>query len=132
MSARSSSPSRGLEQKMHSSDFSPFRYFSRQGAHSRWLANEPGILRCDPASLASGLALCFNSASHSCIQRGGGTGPLKPRQPFRARARETVPIPAGSKYKPGRCDGCSSAEPLSLSRTEVFFVDKETRCRLKH
>ena len=39
---------------------------------------------------------------------------MKPRQPFRAPARaETVPIPAGSKLKPGRCEQRpSSTRPL--------------------
>ena len=98
---------------MQSLDFSPFRYSSRQGAQSRWLANGRRILVGQSrgsgrrrrfaahGDLASSAGVCFNARPHSCIQRGGGTGPLKPRQPSRpaVEAAGTVPIPSGSKHK---------------------------------
>ena len=77
------------------------RGFGRFGiGTSRLVGQHRGSLRAD-CTCAGGLALASGTslaivpahiAGH--IQRGGGTGPLKPRQPFRSVTRAgTVPIP---------------------------------------
>src|SRR6476469_8671348 len=71
------------------------RGFGRFGiGTSRLVGQHRGSLRCELylrrwTWLASGTSLAIvpaHIAGH--IQRGGGTGPLKPRQPFRKRRRE--------------------------------------------
>src|SRR4030081_2715378 len=58
------------------------------------------------------------------IQRGGGTGPVKPRQPLRPAGRETVPIPSGSNVSLGDVAEVSVA-PLKPSPQPGggFFID---------
>ena len=65
------------------------------------------------------LILCPSRAGH--IQRGGGTGPTKPRQPTRS-SRETVPIPV-------RCGTGHCAVATEIQRRRGHMAAKQLKCR---
>ena len=75
----------------------------------------------------------YNARPHSsCIQRGGGTGPLKPRQPFRAcAARKRCQFQQAPCQSLGDVGGFSSQTKPLPQPGRGFLVVRRQRCPLQ-